>query len=248
MSKQAKELGIEEQIFICKNSKNMSISEMSQKIGFPQYQIKETLEILKANGIYDQYVKMTDEDIARKKDITIPLHYNSMAARLLEKQNFNKNYVGFEYWKKLIALMMYKPEYLNKSLKSEIYPIIARKCYTSEANVESQLRFSLNTAMGKQKYTIVSFLSTMLNSNINDKDNYEAEKGGKTIKTMEENNKKELEINTFQDETIVKVPAKIIMEYWYMKGYIDAVEGNTLKFSNAKEVTNHETINCENNT
>lgn len=232
MRDKTKDLEIPEQIFICQNDGKMELSEMSKKLGVPQHKIKSTLEILKANGVFEQYLKMTDEDVKRKQDITVPLHFNSMAARLLEKQNFNKGYVGFEYWKRLIALMMYKPEYLKKSLNSEIYPIIARKTYTTVSNVESQLRYSLNAAMGKQKYTIVSFLSTMLNSTEEKKKNEEE----KAIMETEENTTEMKDVKLVEDLNtvlsegmLVKVPINLVTDYWYMKGYIDATKENNLK-------------------
>lgn len=239
MSIKKEELDIEDKIFICQNEKKMTISEMATKLQLPQYKIKETLEILKANGIYKQFANMTEQEIEKKKDIVIPLHYNSMASKLLEKHNFTKSYVGFEYWKKLIALMMYKPEYLKKSLNSEIYPIIARKCDSTVANVESQLRFSLSAAMGKQKYTIVSFLSTMLNANMENEEQKEESKSNKKIEE-EENKGDSMKMNcenlkTTNEDTLIVIPLKMLNEYWYMKGYIDAVEGNKLKFSDIKE-------------
>lgn len=242
MPKIKTELDINDQIFICQNEKNMTISEMAQKLQFPQYKIKEQLEILKANGIYNQFVNMTEEDIQKKNDITIPLHYNSMASKLLEKHNFQKSYVGFEFWKKLIALMMYKPEYLNKSLNSEIYPLIARKCNSTVANVESQLRFSLSAAMGKQKYTVVSFLSTMLNSNVDNKKEKDEKENNKLKEKIEEAEKEgnimeksTKDLTIIQNETLVSVPLKMINEYWYMKGFIDAIEGNNFKLTKAEE-------------
>ena len=41
MPKIKTELDINDQIFICQNEKNMTISEMAQKLQFPQYKIKE---------------------------------------------------------------------------------------------------------------------------------------------------------------------------------------------------------------
>lgn len=225
MSRPKQELDFEDQIFICQNDKKMSIAEMATKLQVTQSEIKEKLDILKANGVYEQLANISDEEIQKKKDIVIPLHFNSMASKLLEKNNFKKQYVGFEFWKKLIALMMYKPEYLKKSLNSEIYPIIARKCNSTVANVESQLRFSLQEAMGKQKYTIVTFLSTMLNSNVEKEETKEYKE---EIKVMEEKTETKSNISIIDDTTLVTVPMKMIKEYYYMKGYMDAVEGNKL--------------------
>lgn len=220
MIKTNQDLSFEDQIFICQNDNKMSIAEIAKKLQATQSQIREKLDILKANGVYEQLKNITDEEIQKKKDIVIPLHYNSMASKLLEKNNFKKSFVGFEFWKKLIALMMYKPEYQKRSLNSEIYPIIARKCNSTVANVESQLRFSLKEAKGKQKYTIATFLSTMLNSDVEIEKNKETEGENKLMEEKKENN-----LSIIDDETLVTVPMKIIKEYYYMKGYMDAIEG-----------------------
>ena len=226
MPRPKQELDFEDQIFICQNDKKMSIAEMAAELKVTQSEIKEKLDILKANGVYEQLANLSEEDIQKKKDIVIPLHFNSMASKLLEKHNFKKQYVGFEFWKKLIALMMFNPEYLKKSLNSEIYPLIARKCNTTVANVESQLRFSLQEAMGKQKYTIVTFLSAMLNSDIEREE--EAKEKKEEIKPMEEKTEAKSNMTIIDDTTLVTVPMKMIKEYYYMKGYMDAVEGNKL--------------------
>ena len=88
------------------------------------------------------------------------------------------------------------------------------------ANVESQLRFSLKEAKGKQKYTIATFLSTMLNSDVEIEKNKETEGENKLMEEKKENN-----LSIIDDETLVTVPMKIIKEYYYMKGYMDAIEG-----------------------
>lgn len=148
---------------------------------------------------------MIEPKEGNKSKIIVPGHYCSMAAKLLRKYGFKQSYVGFEYWKHLIALMLHDNNYLSKSLNSDIYPYIAGKCNSTIANVESQLRFSLKDAMDKE-YTITSFLNKILNNEESEEKEMENEK--------QEQPKESTVIN---EETLIQVPIRILLKYNYMK-------------------------------
>ncbi len=222
-------LSIEQEIYICKNDKTKDIKDISRELGVPQILIKETLDILKANGLYEQFKNMTEEEIKSKTDIKIPLYYNSLASRLLEKKNFNKSYQGFEYWKKLIALIAFKPEYIERSLEDEIYPIIARKCTTSVQNVYNQLKNSLIVATNSDGISIEEYLKKILKEwHTKQQTEYLKEPVKKIIKEQNENQNSTEEKNMI-DEIIVKVPLSFIQEHYYMKGYLDCILQKDLK-------------------
>lgn len=242
-----KEFSITDQIYLCKYYDTVETYDLATGLGTTISLVERTIEVLKKNGLYEQYKKISDEDWeqlerqetrkrGRKPNIRkptseypkqepkikpiVPGFHCAMASKLLSKYGFNKSFVGFEYWKHLIALMMCDNTYLTKSLNSEIYPYIAEKCHSTVVNVESQLRFSLKNSLAKG-YTITSFLNKVLNNEEVEakepKIKEEIKEGEETKmeeKKTEESNDSQITIN---ENTMIQVPAKILLDYYYMK-------------------------------
>ena len=222
-------LSIEKQIFICRNDGILTTEQMVLKIQEPRATIREELEILKANGLYEQYRKLSDEEVATKTNTATPLQYKMKAEEILQKYKFRKGIVGYECWKELIALLLYQPKYRKESLVKVIYPIIAIKCQMKTENpivVANALSSSLKEIQldGQTVSTFLEIIGIALERQKTGKkeEKKETEKETPEIKTKKE---RPLEAETEEmgkiEDTYVKIPLKTLLEYYYLKGYFE---------------------------
>ena len=57
-----KNFSVYDQIYICKYSEKIPLNEIAYSLGTNVENIKNILDTLKKNGIYEQYIKISDED------------------------------------------------------------------------------------------------------------------------------------------------------------------------------------------
>lgn len=229
-------LTIEQQIFICKNDGKLTSGQMSLKLQEPRAVIREELEILKSNGLYEQYRNLSDDDIAEKMNEATPLQYKTQAEEILREYKFRKGIIGYECWKELIALLLYQPSYRKESLTKVIYPIIATKCKMKTINpiaVANALGNSLKEIQldGQTVLTFLERIGIVMEKSKREKKEAEPKEVNalETIKEETAEAEPKEDKRTTIEEIYVKVPLKILFDYYYLKGYFDGERKNKIQ-------------------
>ena len=216
-----KELSVEDQIYLCKY--HDIDTDLYTTLGLRDYEVEPILEKLKANGLYEQYRKMDEFEyekvIKREKK-------KSKAEKILDKYNFDKSKIYYERLKKTLIKceniknaeeLNLNSLYVKVADELSIKPyVIANDCRVAIEDIYIRNHDVFRNAGYYKKPTFKDFVIREfgLKSDIQEtKEN---------ICEVKESGNQELPGQT------ITVPIKIIYEYYYLKGFLDAKQGNSL--------------------
>ena len=217
-----KELSVEDQIYLCKY--HDVDTDLYTNLGLKENEVEPMLDKLKANGMYDQYRQMPDEEyekvIKREKK-------KSKAEKILDKYNFDKSKIYYERLKRTLMICenIKNTEELNLNslyvkvadeLKIES-PLVANNCRTALEDTYIRNNDVFRNAGYYKKPTFKDFVIREFGLK-ND-----IQEAKENIYEVKERGNQELPKQT------ITVPIKMIYEYWYLKGYADGTEGNQLR-------------------
>lgn len=220
-----KELSIENQIYLCKYwdvDKSLYTT-----IGLKEDEIKETLERLKGNGLYEQYRSLPEEEYEKivKKEKENKKHI-SFAEKILNKYKFDKSSLTYNDITK--ALNEYEKHKNEEGLNlKEVFRRVAKErkveTYVINNNCKRALEkaYSNNKEIFNAKYEKKPTLKEFFNKELGLEDK-------NVICDITENEKEICEKETMEnikeiENTFVKVSVKKMMEWSYYKGYLDGI-------------------------
>lgn len=224
-----KELSVENQIYLCKyhdidNSLNVTL-------GISEDEASRILEKLKNNGLYEQYRKMDEfeyEKIVNKEK------NKDKAQRILDRYKFDKSKTSFERIRETLKKC---ENYKNKEELNlnAIYKDIGEKLGIKSYIVANDCTKWLEESYQKNKaifemagYWKKPTFKDFVVKELGLKNDFEQEKtdiqeAKEDICEVKASGNQEL------PEQTITVPLKMMYEYWYLKGFVDATEGNSLR-------------------
>ena len=216
-----KELSIEDQIYLCQY--HDIDKDLYTSLGLREDEVEPILNKLKANGLYDQYRKMSGEEyesvIKREKK-------KSKAEKILDKYNFDKTKTYYERLKRTLIKCeeLKNAEELNlnslyvkvaNELKIES-PLVANNCRIALEDIYIRNKDVFRNAGYYKKPTFKDFVIREFGLK------NEIQEAKEEICEVKGSGNQEL------PEQTITVPIKIIYEYYYLKGFLDAKQGNSL--------------------
>lgn len=227
--RKVKELSVEDQIYLCKY--HDVDSSLFTTIHLNDKEIKETLDRLKQNGLYEQYRNLSDEDyehiIKREKN-------KSQYEKILDKYKFDKTNKAYNHLKQVLETC---DKYKTAELSMEqIYRQIADKEKVKSYIVNNDCKRILdNTYLSNKeifeqnqyykKPSVRDFVFKELNIEQLDtkqvKEKVQENIGGSADKFAENDKSINTQLISDIDNTYVKVPVRTIAEWSYYKGYLD---------------------------
>lgn len=223
-----KELSIEKQIYLCKY--HDVDTSLCSTMGMKAEEIEQTLEKLKQNGMYEQYRKMDEfeyEKVIKKEK------NKTRAEKILDKYKFDKNRSTYERMRQVLNECEGIREVANLNMTTvfrklaqragvEKY-VIANDCKRAIDKAYTENVESFATSGYASKPTLKEFIAKELRMKV------ENEVEEKLQEIKESDNKqlpKEKQINSTM---MIQIPIEQVYEYYYLKGFLDATEGNTLR-------------------
>lgn len=233
-----KDLSIEKQIYLCKY--HDVDTSLYTTLGLKEDEVEQILKRLKENGLYEQYRKMSEFEYER----VIKNEKNkTKAEKILEKYKFDKARSYCERIKQVINLCDSVKNTTNFNLMNIMKKIAVQEntkaaIILNDCNRAISQTYTINKEIFSysgynKKPTLKEFIIKELDITIPDKEPSEAEEN-KEYKNQEQINEAE-DIKSVENkilnvnEMTIQVPIKILYEYYYLKGFLDATEGNNLK-------------------
>lgn len=226
-----KELSVENQIYLCKY---WDIDKsLYTTIGLKEDEVKETLERLKENGLYEQYRSLPEEEYEKivKKEKDNKKHI-SFAEKILNKYKFDKssltcdditkvlneyekhkNEEGLnltEVFRRIAKERKVEPYVINNNCKRALEKAYSnnKEIFNAEYEKKPTLKEFFNKELGLENKNVICNITE------NEKDVCESKE------TISLQFKSEIEDI---DNTFVKVSVKKMMEWSYYKGYLDGI-------------------------
>ena len=229
-----KELSVEKQIYLCKY--HDVDTALGNTMGLRAEDIKQILEKLKANGLYEQYRKMDEFEYER---VVKAERNKTKSEKILDKYKFDKSKSTYERMKQVIneCANIKDVTKLNITLiyrkiadKNKVkYYVIANDCKRAIDKAYEENEELFMTSGYVSKPTLKEFIAKELRMKVTQdiiEDDIDEVNGNKqfpeAIKT---------EVNKIKiDSTImIQIPIEQMYEYYYLKGFLDATEGNNLR-------------------
>ena len=220
-----KELSVEKQIYLCKY---WDIDKsLYTTIGLKEDEVKETLERLKGNGLYEQYRNLDDEEYERiiKKE---KAKSKDKICSILEKYKFDKNKKGYENLKDVMRECLKYNDSTELSLE-KVFRKLAEKQGIKSYIINNNCKRLLENAYVDNKEI---FKTNGYNKKPTLREFILQELGIKATENICENKEtteenKETISSQFIvgdiENTFVKVSVKTIMDWSYQKGYLDGI-------------------------
>ena len=229
-----KELSIENQIYLCKYwdvDKSLYTT-----IGLKEDEVKETLERLKGNGLYEQYRNLDEyeyEKIIKKEK------KKSKNEKILDKYKFDKNKKAFNSFKEVLNIAntfkdaeslnlekIYKQVAEKENVKSYIINNDCKRLldvtYFDNKNIFEENGYNKKPTLREFILKELDIQSKNVISDITKKEVCESKEkiqGNKETISSQFISKSIKDI----DNTFVKVSVKKMMEWSYYKGYLDGI-------------------------
>lgn len=221
-----KELSIEKQIYLCKY--HDVDTSLCSAMGMKAEEIQEILKRLKANGLYEQYRKMDEFEY----DKVLKAEKNkTRAEKILDKYRFDKNRNTYERMKQVLSKCESIRDVANLNM-STVFRSIAQKEGVETYVINNDCKRAIDTAYAENKslfltsgYANKPTLKEFISKELRMKTEQE---GQKIIHEAREDDFKQLSEKANSAITI-QVPIEQMYEYYYLKGFLDATEGNTLR-------------------
>lgn len=230
-----KELTVEDQIYLCKY--HDIDTSIYRNLGLKEGEVKELIKKYKENGLYEQYRNLSDEEYEKiiKKENAEKRKYitNRKEREILDQYNFDKNKDTYNYYIELLSEAERTKQHNEEFIAAKVYERIAKLKNTNRVNIQNECQRYLNNTFSnneklflqkyKQKPTIMQFIMKEIEiiENIESKNN-------KSVQEIEQKDNSDENIitknNVLSEKMIVQVPISIIMEYYYQRGYIDALK------------------------
>lgn len=209
-----KELSVENQIYLCKY---WDIDKsLYTTIGLKEDEVKETLERLKGNGLYEQYRSLPEEEyekiVKKEKDKS-----KDKICSILEKYKFDKNKKGYESLKDVMRECLKYNDSTELSLE-KVFRKLAEKQGIKSYIINNDCKRLLENAYVDNKEI---FETNGYNKKPTLREFILQELGIKAPENICESKEKSSEVkeNVIGDieNTFVKVSVKTIMEWSYQK-------------------------------
>lgn len=227
-----KDLSVEDQIYLCKY--HDVDKALHTTLGLRDYEVEPMLNKLKQNGLYEQYRKMPDEEyekIIKKKPKKQKV---SKADDIVEKYCFDRRKTYFGRVNRILQKCEKIKEEENLNLNA-LYDEVAKELSIKPYVIPNDCRVSLAEAYEHHKDI---FRNAGYYKRPSFKDFIVKEFGMK--RDVQEENTIEIKANEItllreqevpikvNGEPTITVPIKVIYEYYYLKGFLDAKQGNSL--------------------
>lgn len=210
-----KELNIEKQIYLCKYHDIITEYDLRTTIGISRKQADDLINKYKANGLYEQYRNLQEEQYEAiiNNRMEAP---KSNIDKILEKYEFDTNKTGYECLKQLI-------EYLSMNKKKSIADAYQAVSSYYKDKDEISIRNAIYRLVSEKKISLSEILKNEIEWIGPDKKGFVAVKE----ENAEEDISSELAIESGNNELpevdtgFVKVSIRTVMEWSYQKGYLD---------------------------
>lgn len=210
-----KELSIENQIYLCKYHEIVTDYDLRTTMGISRKQADELVKKYKANGLYEQYRNLQEEQYEAiiKKRMEAPKSNTDM---MLAKYEFDTSKSGYDCLKQLI-------EYLSVNKKKSIVDAYQEIASNYKDKDEISVRNAIYRLVSEKKITLTQILKNETEWVGPDKKGFVAIKeehaeADINSEFIQESGNKEL---PDVDTGFVKVSIRTVMEWSYQKGYLD---------------------------
>lgn len=221
-----KDLSVEKQIYLCKY--HDVDTSLCNTMGMKAEEIEETLKRLKANGLYDQYRKMDEFEYDR----VIKVEKNkTRAEKILDKYRFDRSRSTYERMRQVLSECESIRDVANLNMTT-VFRKIAQKEKVETYVINNDCKRAIDSAYAENenlfltsgyanKPTLKEFIAKELQMKT------EKEIKEKVHEVKEGGNKQLPE--KVGSAIMIQIPIEQMYEYYYLKGFLDATEGNALR-------------------